>query len=244
MPSPSTTKIHGSVRRPHSSVAAPAAAAVRVEHRLELAVLVLKHVRLDVDERHVGVGLREGLDLSSVGPHCCARAELRRREDEHERLVCRERIGHGRLVERGLRMVVGRDPGEVAIDVRGGRRVGRRCRIADLDRRRRVGHLERHPDLLGRDLRRLGGDLRAPDAGMWQVGIDDVHAALVRDRPHELALCGGHGRIRIGGEVVERHRRRAVRRADDLLRVIEEQEDDPRVAAHDPVRDDERNHGR
>ena len=245
MPSPSTTKIHGSDRRPHSSVAGAACSCWFASSTgCSWPSVYSSDVRLDVDERHVGVRLGDRLDRIERRAAQLALAERRRGEDERERLVRRERIRHGCLVERGLGLVVGRDTGEVAVDVRRGRRVRRRCRIADLDRRRRVGHIERHPDLLGRDLRRLGGDLRAPHAGMRQVGIDDVHAALVGDRPHELALGRCHGRVGIGGEVVERNRGRAVRRADDALRVIEEQEDDPRLAAHDLVRDDERDHGR
>ena len=112
---------------------------------------VLQLVRLDVDERHVGVGRRDRLEPVERRAALRARAELRRREDEHERLVRRERVGDRGLVEGRIRVRVGRDLREVAADVgqrrgvRGGSRLRRPATVGV-----ESADLERDADRLGR----------------------------------------------------------------------------------------------
>ena len=210
--------------------------AVRVQHRLELSVDLLELVRLDVDERDVRVAGGHGLEPVERRSALRAGAELGRGEDEHERLMRRQRVRDRGRVEGRVRVLVGRDLRDVAADVvqrwvcpmRGA------CsptRDASASRRgpRRSGGRSRP----GRP-RRLGRELGAPGPGL-RAGRRS--RCTCRGRPGSSRRtrrrrCGD--RVRVPAEVVERDLRRPVRRARHVVGAVEVEEQDagPATARH------------
>ncbi len=65
----------------------------------------------------LGDAAATALTRSRVGPHWALWQNAGRRKHEHERLVLGERVGDGELVEARIRLRVGRDLAQVAVDI-------------------------------------------------------------------------------------------------------------------------------
>ena len=204
IPSRSTAKIHGSDSRPHSSVMSVAwswscsrrgPAGAPPSANLSLYGSTLMNVTS-------GFAAAIGLKWSSVGPHCGAGAELRGREHEHERLVRRERVGDRGRVEGRIRLRVGRDLRQVATDVGGGRRSSRPERASPtwtVGTESRTGKVRRTVSAGEPGASVVNSAPQVP--ARREVGVEDVHAAVVLDRPDERAVGRGDdlGRVACRG---------------------------------------------
>ena len=207
IPLPSTTKTHGSLRRPPLVGRGGGGELGRIagQDRLELPIDELELVRLHVDERHVRMGRGDGLEPVEGRAALLRLAELRRRERYDERLLGGERVGDGRLVEGVDGLVVGRDLRHVAADV--GERRGVRRRRLVADRRRPPRPAARRTatrmtsGALSPTVRR---ELRAPRARRREVRVEDVDADGRLDRPDEGRGPRQDGCRRIRPEVEQR----------------------------------------
>ena len=108
---------------------------------------------------------------STTGPHVRVCAELRRREDEHERCVCRERIGDGVAEQREVGRIRGRQRSDITVR-RGKRRRTRRNRLVADRRRLRVPRDLESRDPL--DPRSIGLGHERVLAGLRKREVGDV----------------------------------------------------------------------
>ena len=149
-------------------------------------------------KRDVGIGRGDRLEVVERRAALLARAELRRREDEHDRLVCGERVGHRRLVERRIRASCRSTPW------RGHHRRRRPWASSTLEppgppatvgRSRATSKVRR--TVSAGEFGASRREFDAPRAGLRQVDVEDVHAALILDRPDEGAVDGRDRLVRV-----------------------------------------------